>query len=64
LALAAIYEGSSRADAARIGRVTVQIVRDWVAKFNALAGRSDRPKGARGSSSAERRPSDRTGRDH
>ncbi|WP_188612931.1 helix-turn-helix domain-containing protein, partial [Chelatococcus reniformis] len=35
LALAAIYEGSSRGEAARIGGVTVQIVRDWVVKFNA-----------------------------
>ena len=35
LALAAIYEGSSRTDAARIGGVTLQIVRDWVIKFNA-----------------------------
>ena len=35
LALASIYNGSSRADAARIGAVTVQIVRDWVVKFNA-----------------------------
>ena len=31
LALAAIYEGASRSEAARIGGVTVQIVRDWVA---------------------------------
>ena len=35
LALAAIYEGSSRTEAARIGEVTLQIVRDWVMKFNA-----------------------------
>ncbi len=35
LALAAIYEGASRGEAARIGGVTVQIVRDWVVKFNA-----------------------------
>jgi len=34
LALAAIYEGASRSEAARIGGVTVQIVRDWVVKFN------------------------------
>ena len=33
LALAAIYEGSSRTEAARIGGVTLQIVRDWVVKF-------------------------------
>ncbi|QRG06810.1 helix-turn-helix domain containing protein [Xanthobacter dioxanivorans] len=35
LALAAIYEGASRTEAARIGGVTLQIVRDWVMKFNA-----------------------------
>ena len=36
LALAAIYEGASRAEAAHIGGVTRQIVRDWVVKFNGL----------------------------
>ena len=35
LALAAIYDGSTRAEATRIGGVTLQIVRDWVVKFNA-----------------------------
>jgi transposase len=35
LALAAIYDGVTRTEAARIGGVTVQIVRDWVVKFNA-----------------------------
>ncbi len=35
LALAAIYEGGRRSDAARIGGVTLQVVRDWVVKFNA-----------------------------
>lgn len=35
LALAAIYDGATRTAAARIGGVTVQIVRDWVVKFNA-----------------------------
>lgn len=35
LTLAAIYEGASRSEAARIGRVTVQVVRDWVVRFNA-----------------------------
>ena len=34
LAVAAIYEGGSRTDAARIGSVTLQIVRDWVLRFN------------------------------
>ena len=36
LALAAIYEGASRTQAARIGGITPQIVRDWVVKFNAI----------------------------
>jgi transposase len=35
LALAAIYDGASRTEAAAIGGVTVQIVRDWVLKLNA-----------------------------
>jgi transposase len=35
LALAAIYHGASRTEAARIGGVTGQIVREWVVKFNA-----------------------------
>ena len=35
LALAAIYEGATRTRAAEIGGVTLQIVRDWVLKFNA-----------------------------
>jgi transposase len=35
LALAVIYEGVSRTEAERIGGVTLQIIRDWVVKFNA-----------------------------
>jgi transposase len=35
LALAAIYDGARRAQAARIGGVTMQIIRDWVLRFNA-----------------------------
>ncbi len=34
LALAEIYDGGSRTDAARIGGVALQIVRDWVLRFN------------------------------
>lgn len=34
LSLAAIYDGATRTEAARIGGVTLQIVRDWVMKFN------------------------------
>ena len=35
LALARIYDGGSRTEAALIGSVTLQIVRDWVVRFNA-----------------------------
>ena len=35
LALAAIYDGGTRSEAALIGNVTLQIVRDWVVRFNA-----------------------------
>lgn len=44
LALAAIYEGASRSQAAAMGGVTLQVVRDWVVKFNAAgpAGLIDR----------------------
>ena len=35
LALAAIYDGAARTEAAWIGGVTRQVVRDWVVKFNA-----------------------------
>ena len=34
LALAAIYDGATRTEAAAIGGVTLQIVRDWVLKLN------------------------------
>lgn len=34
LALAAIYDGASRSDAAAVGGVGRQIVRDWVERFN------------------------------
>ncbi len=35
LALAAVCDGASRTEAAGIGGVTLQIVRDWVLRFNA-----------------------------
>ena len=34
LALAVIYDGGSRTEAARVGGVGLQIVRDWVVRFN------------------------------
>ena len=35
IALATIYDGGSRGDAAKIGAVGLQTVRDWVVRFNA-----------------------------
>lgn len=35
IALAAIYDGGARSEAARIGGVGLQTVRDWVLQFNA-----------------------------
>ena len=35
LALAAIYDGATRSEAAKIGGVGLQIIRDWVLRFNA-----------------------------
>ena len=35
LSLAVIYDGGSRTEAALLGNVTLQIVRDWVVRFNA-----------------------------
>ena len=42
LALAAIYDGATRTEAAKIGGVGLQIIRDWVIWFNA-----DGPDGLR-----------------
>jgi transposase len=39
LALAEVYAGGLRSDAARIGGVGLQIVRDWVLRFNAEVSR-------------------------
>src|ERR1700752_1826243 len=35
LALAAIYDGATRTEAAKIGGVGLQIIRDWVCRFTA-----------------------------
>lgn len=35
LALAVIYDGGRRGDAARVGGVGLQVIRDWVLRFNA-----------------------------
>ena len=44
LALAEVYDGGSRTDASRIGGVGLQIIRDWVLRFNArgMFGRAGR----------------------
>ena len=57
LSLATIYDGGSRSDAARIGDVGLQIIRDWVLRFNAAGpdGLVDR-KAPGPEASAERRP--------
>ena len=46
LALAAIYDGATRIEAAKIGDVGLQIVRDWVLRFNARARRAAGQKAA------------------
>ncbi len=53
LALAAIYDGATRTEAAKIGGVTLQIIRDWVMRFNArgppaclMANRQVSPRGS------------------
>ena len=35
MAIATILDDGSRSDAAKVGGVTLQIVRDWVLRFNA-----------------------------
>jgi transposase len=37
LAVAATYDGATRTEAAKIGGVGPQIIRDWVMRFNARA---------------------------
>jgi hypothetical protein len=45
--LAAIYNGATRTEAAKVGGVTLQIVRDWVVKQCFRAGRTDRRRAKR-----------------
>ena len=49
LALAAVYDGMSRADAARVGGMDRQTLRDWVHRFNEEGpeGLTDRPRAGR-----------------
>jgi len=53
LALAAIYDGGTRSEAARLGNVTLQIVRDWVVCFNAAATDGLRDRKAPGPNAAD-----------
>ena len=48
LALAAVYDGMSREEAAKIGGMDRQTVRDWVHRFReeGPTGRPDQPLGA------------------
>ena len=66
LALAAIYDGATRTEAAKIGGVGLQVVRDWVVKFNAqgLDGLIDRKAPEQPPRLNERRASRRARRDH
>ena len=52
LALAAVYNGGTRTEAAKIGGVTLQIVRHWVMKFNGqgplASSTASRPASLRG----------------
>src|SRR4030088_2433199 len=70
LALAAIYDGAGRTEAAKIGGVRLQIVRDWVLRFNArgpdglLNGKSPRqPSKLNDIQSPSHRADDREGPD-
>ena len=49
LALAAVYDGMSRADAAKVGGMDRQTLRDWAHRFNESGpeGLTDRPRAGR-----------------
>lgn len=49
LALAAVYDGMSRADAAKVGGMNRQTLRDWAHRFNedGPKGLTDRPRAGR-----------------
>lgn len=64
LALAAIYDGGERSDAAALGGVGLQLIRDWVVRFNAhgpaglvdrkAPGQTPKPNAARRAALARR----------
>jgi transposase len=49
LALAAVYDGMSRAEAAKVGGMDRQTLRDWAHRFNedGPEGLTDRPRAGR-----------------
>lgn len=51
LSLAAIYDGVSRTEAARIGGVGLQVIRDWALRFNAVGPDGLRDRKAPGKTS-------------
>jgi hypothetical protein len=56
LALAAVYDGAGRSEAAALGGMDQQILRDWALRFNAERPRlADRPRSAGGSVEAHAR---------
>lgn len=54
LALASIYDSGARSDAARLGNVTLQIVRDWVMRFNERGPGPGQWQGSRSAVAVER----------
>src|SRR5690348_472049 len=63
LALAVIYDGSSRTEAAEAGGVSLQVVRDWVLRFNAQGPDGLIDRGAWAAVASERQASCRAGVD-
>ena len=61
LALAEVYDGGSRTDASRIGGVGLQIIRDWVLRFNARGPDAGRWEVTGRTLEAQRRSPPRTG---
>ena len=55
LALAAAYDGMSRAEAAKVGGMDRQTLRDWAHRFNEEgAGRPEAPRGCRPAAALKR----------
>ena len=63
LSLAAVYDGMSRGEAARIGGMDRQTLRDWVHRFNEEGPWPHQPQGRGPDALPERCPDERTWRD-